>query len=313
MTRLTSSSAGNLRAAALASCDGLPAAVPTGRAAGNPTGDSEGRTLREGGGSAMRHVSRGSDRPMPAVSMNELTFAGWLAEFTAVRAAAREAAGESTLIAVAAIEERQVDEKGVVRRCDIRFNTARGRKLASGELKRPEVAEGRDVRGEALRADARRKALARGLPYYFTCNMSHVALYEMASSPKEDDQEIDFVELAPINNSGQAVPYREQMRVRWAEFLDGLEERLAAVGRTRPSVTSADVIALRDAIFAISNEASGRVARRLAADPALTDEVRAEAAKSSISQPLSTLDFRPGSPRSWPKSYASARSWWLKS
>jgi len=53
--------------------------------------------------------------------MNELTFAGWLAEFTAVRALAHEAAGETVLIAVAAIEERQVDEKGVVRRCDIRL------------------------------------------------------------------------------------------------------------------------------------------------------------------------------------------------
>jgi hypothetical protein len=102
----------------------------------------------------------------------------------------------------------------------------------------------------------------------------------MASSPREEDQEIDFVELAPIKNSSQATPYREQMRGRWVEFLDRLEERLTAVGRTQPSVTSADVIALRDAIIAISNEASGRVIRRLSADPALTDEVRAEANKS---------------------------------
>jgi hypothetical protein len=217
---------------------------------------------------------------MPTVSMNELTFAGWLAEFTAVRAAAREAAREPVLIAVAAIEERQVDEKGVVRRCDIRFNTARGRKLASGELKRPEVAEGRDVRSQALRADARRKALARGLPYYFTCNMNHVALYEVARSPREDDQEIEFLELAPITNSGQAIPYRDQMRERWVQFLDRLEGRLAAVGRTRPSVTTADVIALRDAIFAVSTEASLRVARRLVADPDLAREVKTEAAKS---------------------------------
>ena len=63
---------------------------------------------------------------MPSATMNELTFAGWLAEFTAVRAATRDAAGESVLIAVAAIEERQVDENGVVRRCDIRFNSASG-------------------------------------------------------------------------------------------------------------------------------------------------------------------------------------------
>ena len=217
---------------------------------------------------------------MPPVTMNELTFAGWLAEFTAVRAAARDAAGEPVLIAVAAIEERQVDEKGVVRRCDIRFNTARGRKLASGELKRPEVAEGRDVRSENLRADARRKALARGLPYYFTCNISHVALYEMASSPRDEDQEIEYIELADIKSSGQAIPYRDQIRERWVGFLDRLEGRLAAVGRTRPSVTTADVIALRDTIFAISAEAAGRVARRLAADPALSEEVKAEAAKS---------------------------------
>ena len=212
--------------------------------------------------------------------MNELTFAGWLAEFTAVRAAAREAAGDSVLIAGAAIEERQLDETGAVRRCDIRFNTARGRKLASGELKRPEVAEGRDVRNEALRADARRKALARGLPYYFTCNMAHLVLYEVASSPREEDTEIDFLEFAPVRTSGEAVPYREHIRERWVNFLDALEARLVAVARTRPSVTTGDVIALRNAIFAISSEASGRVTRRLIADPNLTEEVRIEAAKS---------------------------------
>ena len=201
--------------------------------------------------------------------MNELTFAGWLAEFTAVRAAARDGAGEQVLIAVAAIEERQIDDRGVVRRCDVRFNSIRGRKLASGELKRPEVAEGRDVRGEALRADARRKALARGLPYYFTCNISHIALYELAGSPREEDQEVDFVELAPITNSAQALPYRDQIRDRWIEFLDRLEGRLVAVASVRPSVTTADVIALRDSIFAISTEASGRVSRRMAGDPQL--------------------------------------------
>ncbi len=186
---------------------------------------------------------------MPAVTMNELTFAGWLAEFT-------PGGGPRGGWRVGS-HCRSCDRRAPGRRKGRRppVNSARGRKLASGELKRPEVAEGRDVRGEALRADARRKALARGLPYYFTCNMSHVALYEMASSPREDDQEIDYLELAPITSSGQAIPYRDQMRVRWVEFPDRLEDRLAAVGRTRPSVTTADVIALRDAIFAISTEA----------------------------------------------------------
>src|SRR4051812_7206425 len=99
---------------------------------------------------------------MPS-TMNELTFAGWLVEFTAIRSARLRESGGSALIHNAAIEERQRDELGVVRRCDIRFNSSRGRKLASGELKRPEVPEGRDPRNERLRADARRKALARGL------------------------------------------------------------------------------------------------------------------------------------------------------
>lgn len=114
---------------------------------------------------------------MPTPTMNELTFAGWLAEFTAVRARKLMDAGDAPLIATAAIEEKQIDEAGVVRRCDIRLNTSRGRKLVSGELKRPEVPEGRDPRNEKLRSDARRKALARGLTYYFTCNIAQVTAF----------------------------------------------------------------------------------------------------------------------------------------
>jgi hypothetical protein len=82
---------------------------------------------------------------MPIVTMNELTFAGWLAEFTAVRAASREADGESVLIAAAAIEERQVDEKGIVRRCDIRFNSARG--CRGSRCSEPGATRGRAAEG----------------------------------------------------------------------------------------------------------------------------------------------------------------------
>ncbi|WP_164848472.1 class I SAM-dependent DNA methyltransferase [Sinorhizobium meliloti] len=212
--------------------------------------------------------------------MNELTFAGWLAEFTALRADRKTQAGEDVLIGAAAIEERQMDEAGAVRRCDIRFNTAKGRKLASGELKRPEVAEGRDPRNENLRHDARRKALARGLPYYFTCNMAKVVLYEVATSRDRDDEEIGEFELAPITNSSQAAAYKSRMEEGWARFLDEMEARLVAVSRTRPSVTTDGVIALRDAIFAIADEARSRVARRLLADPTLADQIASEALQS---------------------------------
>src|SRR5437870_8792932 len=111
---------------------------------------------------------------MPSEQMNELTFVARLGTITALRAERRLAAGEPVLIATGDIEERQVDKNGRVRRCDIRLSTATRRKLASGEMKRPEVPEGRDPRSNNLIEDARRKAIARGLPFYFTCNMAEV-------------------------------------------------------------------------------------------------------------------------------------------
>ena len=217
---------------------------------------------------------------MPIETMNELTFAGWLVEFTATRAKRREAAGENVLIASAAIEERQVDADGRPRRCDLRFNSSSGRKLSSGELKRPEVPEGRDPRNEKLRFDARRKAVARGLPYYFTCNIATVVLYVVAENPREDDREIGAFELAAITNSGQALAYRDQIDQRWNEFLDALEGKLTAIGRTRPTVTTEDVIAIRDAITAVAIEVLPRALRRVKADPPLAEELRIESARS---------------------------------
>jgi hypothetical protein len=232
----------------------------------------------------------------PAERMNELTFAGWLAEFTAARAERRKASGDGVIIGSAAIEESQVDADGRVRRCDIRFNTASGRKLASGELKRPEVSEGRDPRNEVLRSDARRKAVARGLPYYFTCNIADVVLYEVAATPQHDDVEVGAFQLAPITRSAQAVAYRDQIAARWSDFMDALEAKLVAVGRTRPTVTTEDVVAIRDAIYAVANEALPRVLRRVRADPTLADDLRHESAKSfyfpAFLEPQSADQFR---------------------
>lgn len=225
----------------------------------------------------MPTLTGGAELSQP---MNELTFAGWLAEFTAARAQRRINTGETVIIASAAIEERQVDGAGRVRRCDVRFNSASGRKLASGELKRPEVAEGRDPRGEALRSDARRKAVARGLPYYFTCNIADVVLYAVAEMPGQDDVEVGAFPLAPITRSSQATSYRSEIEGHWTEFIDALEAKLTAVGRTRPTVTTEDVIAIRDAIYSAASEALPRVLRRVRGDPGLADELREESAKS---------------------------------
>jgi hypothetical protein len=222
----------------------------------------------------------GVSRTMPSSpeSMNELTFVARLGTATVLRAERMRDDGLTPLIARGDVEERQIDADGKVRRCDIRLSTSTGRKLASGEMKRPEVREGRDPCNEALRRDARRKAVARGLPYYFTCNMAKVVLFSVASRPGEPDPIEGEYELAPIAHSRDVDPCMGQITERWGAFLDDLEDRLKAVASTRPSVTSADVVALRDAITAVAEEAIDRVSHRVEQDADLADSVRDEAA-----------------------------------
>jgi hypothetical protein len=211
-------------------------------------------------------------------SLNEITFVGHLGTTTSLRAERLRSKGSSPLIANGEVEERQVDpETGRPLRCDIRLNAASGRKLASGEMKRPELAEGRDVTNDALVNDARRKALARGLPYYFTCNMAQVALYSVASRPGQPDQLERVYDLAPVKNSSQVEAVYEQIDGGWVEFLDDLEDRLRSVESARPSVTTDDVVALREAIDAVAEEAIGRVLEQVASNEVLAESVRTEA------------------------------------
>jgi hypothetical protein len=212
--------------------------------------------------------------------MNELTFVARLGAVTLMWAEKQRELGQSPLIARGDVEERQVDASGRVRRCDIRLNSGTGRKLASGEMKRPELAEGRDPRNEHLVQDARRKALARGLPYYFTCNMAKVVLFSVANLPGEDDREEAEFELAPIRHSREVDANMPQITERWTAFLSDLDARLKAVATSRPQVTSEAVVALRKAIYAVAEEAIGRVSRRVEGNSDLADSVRDEAANT---------------------------------
>jgi hypothetical protein len=210
--------------------------------------------------------------------MNEVTFVGHLGSITSVRAERRRAADQPILIAIGEVEERQYDpQTGRYLRCDIRLNAPNGRKLASGEMKRPEVTEGRDVRSEALRSDARKKAVARGLPYYFTCNMADVVLYSVAPRPDEEDHEEAHYQLAPVGNSREVVAYFDQIEENWIRFLDDLEQRLRAVETARPSVTTNDVLIVRSAIDAVALEAIDRTVRQVATNEVLATQIRDEA------------------------------------
>lgn len=211
---------------------------------------------------------------VPLETINEITFVARLGAATRVRAEQKRARGEHVLIARGDVEEKQVDDEGRVRRCDIRLSSVSGRKLVSGEMKRPEVPEGRDPRNESLRADARRKAIARGLPYYFTCNMAEVVLYATPSRPGEFDREETSFHLAPIKHSGETEAYQVQIESSWSAFLDDLEGRLSSVDSSRPVVSNSDLMLLRKAIYAVADEAIDRVAARVVADASVAGDAR---------------------------------------
>ena len=212
------------------------------------------------------------------VGMNEQTFVSRLGDFTAVRAHRLGAAGTPTLLVAGMIEERQLDPvTGTYKRCDMRLNSASGKKLASGEMKRPEVPEGRDPRNASLVRDARNKAVARGLPYYFTCNMAEVVLFAVGDSPRDEDREEACYRLAPIQHSKDVEAYIDEIEEAWDSFLDDLEARLNSVVSRRPSVTTNDVMAVRNAVYGVADEAVNRVIGRLELDPTECDAVRSEA------------------------------------
>jgi hypothetical protein len=217
---------------------------------------------------------------MPAESMNELTFVARLGAQTAVRRQRLAADGVLVLIASGEVEERQVDGHGVVRRCDIRLNSQNRVKLASGEMKRPEVAEGRDVRNPALINDARRKAVARGLPFYFTCNMAELVLFSVGSLPGQQDHEEAAYTLSRITHSRQVEAYWPQIAAAWDSFLDDLEGRLRSVFSARPNVSNEDVLALRDAIYEVADEALDRTVTHVESDATLADRFRSESANT---------------------------------
>lgn len=191
-----------------------------------------------------------------AESMNEVTFVAQLGAVTAVRAAAAKAAGSPVLIAQGNVEEAQRDSTGSVKRCDMRLSSAGGRKLVSGEMKRPEVPEGRDPRNVDLVADARNKAVSRGLPLYFACNMAEIVLYEVSLHTGVPDRELGQFQLAPITRSGQVAAFSEEIAQGWDRFLDEVERHLQVIGKARPAPTSMDVLKLRAAISSVSRRSA---------------------------------------------------------
>ncbi|WP_339155518.1 Eco57I restriction-modification methylase domain-containing protein [Actinomadura luteofluorescens] len=229
---------------------------------------------------------------MSGDTMNEVTFVAWLGTVTELRYQRKVEAEEPVLIARGRVEERQVDRNGSVRRCDIRLASRSDRKLASGEMKRPEVPQGRDPENETLVLDARRKAVARGLKYYFTCNMAQVVLFEVGDRPGEEDRKVRTYNLAPIRHSREVRAYEDEISVSWCAFLDDLENRLLAAEATPPSVTAEDVIVLRNALYDIADEAIDRVVAAVSSDANLARRLRDESFQAFNFDPALRPEYR---------------------
>jgi N-6 DNA methylase len=217
--------------------------------------------------------------------MNEITFVSELSTETAVRAERRRASSEmvkdgpAVRIESGRLEERETDPvSGHVVRCDMRLNGVGGVILVSGEFKRPEHRDGRDVRSEALRADARRKARARGLPYYFTCNMAAVCLFEVGGRLGEADKEVLLVNLASVRRATDVPAVLDAIKKQWCEFLDRLEQLLGSTGAERPHVTRTQVLLLKGAIERVADECLARAMRRLVSDRSIQREARERSA-----------------------------------
>jgi hypothetical protein len=107
--------------------------------------------------------------------------------------------------------------------------------------------------------------------------MAEIALFSISLKPGARDREEGIWKLAPIKRSSQVAAHLESIEANWIAFLDDLEERLRAVESARPSVTTTDVVALRDVIDEIIEEATERTVRQVGADQALAAQIREEA------------------------------------
>ena len=204
--------------------------------------------------------------------VDERTLAGYLIGPTEQRARELALAGFEPLIRFADVEEHAVDPvSGVTRRCDLTLRSGLSA-LISSEMKRPEVMA---VDDPVLVADAHRKAVGRGMPYFITCNVREVAVWRTAVGSRQTEPVLRR-DLAPgLSESYYAQLRREEIGLEWRRFLDELEPLLLIEiegGKTRQHALPPHVRDLREAIVEAGKEAAIRI-REAADDDTFRDSV----------------------------------------
>jgi hypothetical protein len=72
----------------------------------------------------------------------------------------------------------EVTVKGKATRHDLTLFDRDGKKVLTGEVKRPENPDGRNPMSDALLTDAFMKASTSGIPYFFTWNVNRCVLFD---------------------------------------------------------------------------------------------------------------------------------------
>lgn len=197
--------------------------------------------------------------------IDERTLAGWLSAPTEARAASVTATGADPLVLYADVEEHVRDvASGLTKRCDLTLRSKSG-PLATAEMKRPEVAQ---ANSPALQLDAWKKAVARGLHFFLTCNFREVAAWETEKGPYQQQPRL-LIQLVPgLRHSSFALSRRNELVDNWRLFLDAfvpiLQDRLTP-GAVRRRRLPPQAIDLREAIQHTAQEAASRI-REAAAD-----------------------------------------------
>ncbi|RZU48741.1 N-6 DNA methylase [Krasilnikovia cinnamomea] len=196
---------------------------------------------------------------MPGKITDERTLAGWLSAPTHSRASLASSTGKTPLILFADVEEHVLDvETGTTKRCDLTLRGDRG-PLASAEMKRPEVTQ---ANNPALLHDSWKKAIARGLPYFLTCNFAQVLAWETARGPISAKPVMSYTLAQGFKHSSSAASYRSEMLDNWQKFLDDFEPLLAArlaPKRASRSSLPPQAIELKEAIVNVAEEAAVRI------------------------------------------------------
>jgi hypothetical protein len=203
---------------------------------------------------------------------DERTLAGWLIGPTVLRARDLEEQGVDPVIRFADVEEHVVDPASrLTKRCDLTLRGESGA-VAAAEMKRPEVMQASDPH---LITDAWTKAVARGLPYFLTCNFAQVMIWDTSKGELQHEP-VESVDLAPgLTHSIYAPQRRGEISDNWIICLDLLAgllrtrlERLHRARRALPPRAEE----LKNAIVAIADEAATRI-QSAASNPAYREKV----------------------------------------